>query len=71
MLHSAVVCFVVAIVATLFGFSGLAAGAVGIGKVLFVLFAAFAVAAFVFGLLRERGPVAVASPPTSPRSTTT
>lgn len=54
MLHSAVVFFVIAIVAMLLGFGGIAAGAVAIAKVLFVLFAGLAVASFVSGLLRGR-----------------
>ena len=54
MLSWAVVFFVVAIIAALFGFGGLAAGAVEIGKVLFFLF----LIAFVVSLvlhLRGRG----------------
>jgi uncharacterized membrane protein YtjA (UPF0391 family) len=37
MLHYAVVFFVIALVAALFGFTGLAAGAAGIAKILFVM----------------------------------
>lgn len=54
MLHYAVVFFVIALVAALFGFGGIAAGAVEIGKILFIVFAALAVASFLFGLTRKR-----------------
>ena len=54
MLHYAVVFFVIALLAALFGFSGIAASAVGIGKVLFFVFAVMAVASFLFGLTRRR-----------------
>ena len=54
MLHYAVVFFVIALVAALFGFGGIAASAVGIGKVLFFVFAVMAVASFLFGLSRRR-----------------
>jgi uncharacterized membrane protein YtjA (UPF0391 family) len=52
MLHYAVVFFVIALIAALFGFGGIAASAVGIAKILFIVFAVLAVASFVFGLLR-------------------
>ena len=52
-LHYAVVFFVIALVAALFGFGGIAAGAVGIAKILFFIFAVLAVASFVFGLLKK------------------
>ncbi len=54
MLHYAVVFFVIALVAALFGFGGIAASAIGIGKILFVVFAVLAVASFIVGLLRGR-----------------
>ena len=54
MLHYAVVFFVIALVAALFGFGGIAASAIGIGKILFVVFAVLAVASFIGGLLRGR-----------------
>jgi uncharacterized membrane protein YtjA (UPF0391 family) len=53
MLHYAAVFFVIALVAALFGFTGIAAGAVEIAKLLFVVFAVLAVASFLFGLLRK------------------
>ena len=39
MLHYAVVFFVIALIAALFGFGGIAASAVGIAKILFIVFA--------------------------------
>ena len=54
MLHYAVVFFVIALLAALFGFGGIAESAVGIGKVLFLVFAVLAVASFLFGLLKRR-----------------
>ncbi|MDT8997748.1 DUF1328 domain-containing protein [Paucibacter sp. APW11] len=53
MLHYAVVFFVIALIAALFGFGGIAAGAVEIAKVLFFIFIVLALASFVFGLLRR------------------
>jgi uncharacterized membrane protein YtjA (UPF0391 family) len=52
MLHYAIVFFVIALIAALFGFGGIAASAVGIAKILFVVFLILALASFVFGLLR-------------------
>jgi uncharacterized membrane protein YtjA (UPF0391 family) len=54
MLHYAVVFFVIALIAALFGFGGIAASAVGIGKILFLVFAVLAVVSFLFGLGRRR-----------------
>ncbi len=54
MLHYAVVFFVIALVAALFGFGGIAAGAVGIAKILFFVFIILAVASFLFGSLKGR-----------------
>jgi uncharacterized membrane protein YtjA (UPF0391 family) len=53
MLHYAVVFFVIALVAALFGFGGIASSAVGIAQILFVVFAVLAVASFLFGLTRK------------------
>ena len=53
-LHYAVVFFVIALIAALFGFGGIAASAVGIAKILFFVFAILAVASFLFGLTRKR-----------------
>jgi uncharacterized membrane protein YtjA (UPF0391 family) len=54
MLHYALVFFVIALVAALFGFGGIAAGAVGIAKILFFVFIVLAIASFVFGSTRGR-----------------
>jgi uncharacterized membrane protein YtjA (UPF0391 family) len=53
MLHYAVVFFVIALIAALFGFGGIAASAVGIAKILFVVFAILAVASFLFGIIKK------------------
>jgi uncharacterized membrane protein YtjA (UPF0391 family) len=53
MLHYAVVFFVIALVAALFGFGGIASSAVGIAQILFVVFAVLALASFLFGLVRK------------------
>ncbi len=53
MLHYTVVFFVIALIAALFGFGGIAAGAVEIGKILFTVFAVLAVVSFLFGLVRK------------------
>ena len=54
MLHYTVVFLVIALIAALFGFGGIAASAVGIAKILFVVFAGLAVASFVLGLVRRQ-----------------
>lgn len=54
MLHYAVVFFVIALIAALFGFGGMAASAVEIGKILFIVFAILAIGSFLFGLIRKR-----------------
>jgi uncharacterized membrane protein YtjA (UPF0391 family) len=54
MLHYTIVFFVIALIAALFGFGGIAAGAVGIAKVLFFIFIVLAIASFVFGSMRGR-----------------
>lgn len=53
MLHYATVFFVIALIAALFGFGGIAVSAVGIGKALFVIFSILAVASFLFGILKR------------------
>jgi uncharacterized membrane protein YtjA (UPF0391 family) len=47
MLYYAVVFFIIALIAAAFGFGGIAAGAVGIAKVLFALFLIAAVVTFL------------------------
>jgi len=53
MLHYAVVFLVIALIAAVFGFGGIAASAVGIAKILFVIFIVLAVASFLMGLLKK------------------
>jgi uncharacterized membrane protein YtjA (UPF0391 family) len=55
MLYYAVVFFIVAVVAALFGFGGIAAGAVEIAKVLFFIFLVLFVVSLIVGLLRRGG----------------
>ena len=57
MLRWAVIFFVVAIVAALFGFGGIASGAAGIAVTLFYVFLAVTVILFLLGLFGAR-PVA-------------
>lgn len=52
MLHYTIVFFVIALIAALFGFGGIAASAVGIAKVLFFIFIVLAIASFFFGAMR-------------------
>jgi uncharacterized membrane protein YtjA (UPF0391 family) len=54
MLHYAVVFFVIALIAALFGFGGIAAGAVEIAKVLFFIFIVLAAITFVVNLVRSK-----------------
>ncbi len=56
MLYWALTFFVLAVVAALFGFGGLAVGAAEIGKLLFVGFLVVAAISLVIGLVRERAP---------------
>jgi uncharacterized membrane protein YtjA (UPF0391 family) len=53
MLHYAIVFLVIALIAAVFGFGGIAASAVGIAKILFFVFLAMAVISFVVGLLKR------------------
>jgi uncharacterized membrane protein YtjA (UPF0391 family) len=53
MLYWAAVFFVVAIVAAIFGFGGIAAGASSIAQVLFGLFLLVAVVSLILGLVRR------------------
>ena len=54
MLNYAVIFLVIALVAGLFGFTGIAASAVGIAKILFFIFIVLFVASLIFGLTRRR-----------------
>ena len=53
MLHYAAVFFVIALIAALFGFGGIAAGAVEIAKVLFFIFLILALVSAVTGLVNR------------------
>ena len=53
MLYYALIFFVVALVAALFGFGGIAAGAVEIAKILFFIFLIVFVISLVMGLMRR------------------
>lgn len=53
MLHYAIVFFVIAIIAAIFGFGGIAAGAVGIAKVLFFIFIVLFLVSLITGLVRR------------------
>ena len=53
MLHYAVVFLVIALVAALFGFGGIVVGAVGIAKILCVVFLIMALVTFVMGLVKK------------------
>ncbi len=54
MLQWAVVFFLIAIVAAIFGFSNIAASAVDVAKILFFIFIVLAILSFVFGRRRRR-----------------
>jgi uncharacterized membrane protein YtjA (UPF0391 family) len=54
MLHYAVVFFVIALIAALFGFGGIAAGAVEIAKVLFFIFIILAAITFIYNLVKSK-----------------
>ena len=53
MLHYAVVFFVIALIAAFFGFGGIAVGAAGIAKILFVVFLIGAVVTFLMSMGRR------------------
>jgi uncharacterized membrane protein YtjA (UPF0391 family) len=53
MLHYAVVFFVIALVAALFGFTGIAVGAAGIARILFFVFLIGAIISFLINLTRR------------------
>lgn len=56
MLYYAAVFLVIALVAALFGFGGIAAGAIEIARVLFFVFLVLFVVSLVVGLVRRGGP---------------
>jgi uncharacterized membrane protein YtjA (UPF0391 family) len=53
MLHYAVVFFVIALIAALFGFGGIAASSAGIAKILFFVFLIIAAVSFIMHLGRR------------------
>jgi uncharacterized membrane protein YtjA (UPF0391 family) len=53
MLQLAAVFFVIALIAAIFGFGGIAAGAVEIGKILFFIFLVIFIVTFVMGIMRS------------------
>jgi uncharacterized membrane protein YtjA (UPF0391 family) len=53
MLHYAVVFFIIALIAAVFGFGGIAVGAAGIAKVLFIVFLIGAVISFLMSMGRR------------------
>ena len=56
MLYYAALFFIIALVAALFGFGGIAAGAVEIAKILFFVFLVLFVVSLIAGLMRRGGP---------------
>ena len=56
MLYWALVFFIVAVIAAIFGFGGVAATAAGIAKILFFLFVVIFLVTLVLGLGARRGP---------------
>ncbi|MBL0166288.1 MAG: DUF1328 domain-containing protein [Propionivibrio sp.] len=54
MLHYAVVFLIIALVAALLGFTGIAASAVGIAKILFYIFILLFLASLIVGMIRRR-----------------
>lgn len=53
MLHYAIIFLVIALIAAVFGFGGIAASAVGIAKILFFVFLVMAVITFLMGLVKK------------------
>lgn len=53
MLKWAAIFFVIALIAAVFGFGGIAAGATEIAKILFFLFIAIFVIALILGMMRR------------------
>jgi uncharacterized membrane protein YtjA (UPF0391 family) len=54
MLQLAITCLVIALIAALLGFGGIAGSFVGVAKILFVVFLIFAVLSFFGGGFRRR-----------------
>ena len=56
MLSWALACFIVAVIAAIFGFGGIAVGAAGLAKFLFLLFLAAFVISLIVGVSAGRRP---------------
>ena len=56
MLWWAFIFFVVALIAGVLGFGGIAAGAMGIAKILFWIFVILFLVSLVYGLMTRKGP---------------
>jgi uncharacterized membrane protein YtjA (UPF0391 family) len=56
MLYWALVFFIIAVIAAIFGFGGIASGAALIAKILFFIFVAVFVIALIAGLVGRRNP---------------
>lgn len=56
MLRWALIFFIVAIVAALFGFGNIAAGATDIAKILFILFIILFLVSLIMGLVKGKAP---------------
>ena len=54
MLNYAVIFLVIALIAAVFGFGGIVAGAVEIAKILFFIFVILAIVSFVVSMLRKK-----------------
>jgi uncharacterized membrane protein YtjA (UPF0391 family) len=54
MLYYAGIFFIIAIIAAVFGFGGIAAGAVEIAKILFFIFLVLFIGALIWGLMSRR-----------------
>lgn len=54
MLRYAIVFFIIALIAALFGFTGIAAGAVEIAKILFFIFVLLALVSLVMGFTQRK-----------------
>ena len=55
-MHYAVVFFIIALVAAVFGFGGIAVGSAEIAKILFVIFLVLFLGSLIVGLLNRRSP---------------
>jgi uncharacterized membrane protein YtjA (UPF0391 family) len=58
MLYWAVIFFVVAIIAAIFGFGGIASGAQSIAMILFFIFLVLFIVSVIFGLVRGKKTIA-------------